>query len=84
MFSFQWSVINEMDKLQKLKSLDCRYNPLMDSDKNAQNVKQLIIAKIGQLEFINKCQVCSSFLISSAKENNVFCHKSINAVCYFI
>ncbi|KAJ6664663.1 hypothetical protein lerEdw1_006236 [Lerista edwardsae] len=53
----EWSVINELDKLQKLESFDCRNNPLMDSDKNAETVKQLIIAKIGQLTFLNKCQI---------------------------
>lgn len=54
---FQWSVINELDKLQKLESFDCRSNPLMDSEKNVETVKQLIIAKIGQLKFLNKSQV---------------------------
>ncbi|XP_066473109.1 tubulin-specific chaperone E isoform X2 [Tiliqua scincoides] len=53
----EWSVINELDKLQKLESFDCRNNPLMDSDKNTETVKQLIIAKIGRLAFINKCQI---------------------------
>ncbi|KAH0622500.1 hypothetical protein JD844_024867 [Phrynosoma platyrhinos] len=52
-----WSVINELDKLQKLQSLDCRNNPLMDTDKNVETVKQLLIAKIGQLKFLNKSQI---------------------------
>nr|XP_028579901.1 geranylgeranyl pyrophosphate synthase isoform X1 [Podarcis muralis]XP_028579902.1 geranylgeranyl pyrophosphate synthase isoform X1 [Podarcis muralis] len=53
----EWSVINELDKLQKLQSLDCRNNPLMDIEKNAATVKQLIIAKIGQLRFLNKSEI---------------------------
>lgn len=66
-FLFQWSVINELDKLQKLQSLDCRNNPLMDIEKNAATVKQLIIAKIGQLRFLNKSEVCRFFSISSVE-----------------
>ncbi|XP_053155766.1 tubulin-specific chaperone E isoform X2 [Hemicordylus capensis] len=53
----EWSVINELDKLQRLESFDCRNNPLMDTDKNIETVKQLIIAKIGQLKFLNKSQI---------------------------
>ncbi|KAJ7342272.1 hypothetical protein JRQ81_009991 [Phrynocephalus forsythii] len=53
----EWSVINELDKLPKLQSLDCRNNPLMDTDKNKETVKQLLIAKIGQLKFLNKSQI---------------------------
>ncbi|XP_042314489.1 tubulin-specific chaperone E [Sceloporus undulatus] len=53
----EWSVINELDKLQRLQSLDCRNNPLMDTDKNVETVKQLLIAKIGQLKFLNKSQI---------------------------
>nr|XP_020642664.1 tubulin-specific chaperone E isoform X1 [Pogona vitticeps]XP_020642673.1 tubulin-specific chaperone E isoform X1 [Pogona vitticeps] len=53
----EWSVINELDKLPKLQSLDCRNNPLMDTDKNIETVKQLLIAKIGQLKFLNKSQI---------------------------
>ncbi|XP_054831073.1 tubulin-specific chaperone E isoform X2 [Eublepharis macularius] len=53
----EWSVINELDKLQSLQSFDCRNNPLMNTDKNVETVKQLIIAKIGQLKFLNKSQI---------------------------
>ncbi|KAL8185869.1 UNVERIFIED_CONTAM: hypothetical protein K2H54_059164 [Gekko kuhli] len=53
----EWSVINELDKLQSLQSFDCRNNPLMDTDKNMETIKQLIIAKIGQLKFLNKSQI---------------------------
>ncbi|XP_077201808.1 tubulin-specific chaperone E isoform X2 [Paroedura picta] len=53
----EWSVINELDKLTSLQSFDCRNNPLMDTDKNIETMKQLIIAKIGQLKFLNKSQI---------------------------
>ncbi|XP_062831444.1 tubulin-specific chaperone E isoform X2 [Anolis carolinensis] len=53
----EWSVINELDKLQNLHSLDCRNNPLMETDKNMETVKQLLIAKIGQLNFLNKSAI---------------------------
>ncbi|XP_032071278.1 tubulin-specific chaperone E isoform X1 [Thamnophis elegans] len=53
----KWSVINELDKLQKLESFDCRNNPLMDSENNARTLEQLIIAKIGQLKFLNNSQI---------------------------
>ncbi|XP_060609833.2 geranylgeranyl pyrophosphate synthase isoform X1 [Anolis sagrei] len=53
----EWSVINELDKLQSLHSLDCRNNPLMETDKNMETVKQLLIAKIGQLKFLNKSEI---------------------------
>ncbi|XP_062980427.1 tubulin-specific chaperone E [Elgaria multicarinata webbii] len=53
----EWSVFSELDKLQKLQSLDCRNNPIMDTDENKETVKQLIIAKIGQLKFLNKSEI---------------------------
>ncbi|XP_044275976.1 tubulin-specific chaperone E isoform X1 [Varanus komodoensis] len=53
----EWSVFNELDKLQRLQSLDCRNNPVMDTEENRETVKQLIIAKIGQLKFLNKSEI---------------------------
>lgn len=67
-FLFQWSVINELDKLPKLQSLDCRNNPIMDTDKNIETIKQLLIAKIGQLKFLNKSQVWHFILIRNARK----------------
>ncbi|XP_023405064.1 tubulin-specific chaperone E [Loxodonta africana] len=53
----QWSFINELDKLQSLHSLSCVRNPLTEGNKDAQTIRQLIIAKIGQLKTLNKCEI---------------------------
>ncbi|EMP27272.1 Tubulin-specific chaperone E [Chelonia mydas] len=53
----QWSFINELDKLQCLQSLHCQNNPLMGTEKNPETVRQLIIAKIGQLKVLNKSEI---------------------------
>ncbi|GAB1301430.1 Tubulin-specific chaperone E [Apodemus speciosus] len=48
----EWSFINELDKLQSLQSLSCTRNPLTKGDK----AEEIIIAKIGQLKTLNRCQ----------------------------
>ncbi|NXX39554.1 TBCE protein, partial [Tricholaema leucomelas] len=53
----QWSSINELDKLPTLRSLQCHNNPLMDTEKNPETLRQLIIAKISQLEVLNKSEI---------------------------
>ncbi|XP_075564488.1 tubulin-specific chaperone E [Pelecanus crispus] len=53
----QWSSINELDKLPNLRSLQCHNNPIMDTEKNPETLRQLIIAKISQLEFLNKSEI---------------------------
>uniref|UniRef100_A0A8C0MFP0 Tubulin-specific chaperone E n=1 Tax=Canis lupus familiaris TaxID=9615 RepID=A0A8C0MFP0_CANLF len=53
----QWSFINELDKLQSLHALSCTRNPLMQEGKAAQTTHQFIIAKIGQLKTLNKCEI---------------------------
>ncbi|XP_039594051.1 tubulin-specific chaperone E [Polypterus senegalus] len=53
----QWSFVNELEKLQSLQQLSCLYNPLMTSEKSTETIRQLIIAKIGQLLFLNKSEV---------------------------
>ncbi|XP_025965673.1 tubulin-specific chaperone E [Dromaius novaehollandiae] len=53
----QWSSINELDKLPSLRSLQCHNNPLMDTEKNPETLRQLIIAKIGQLGVLNKSEI---------------------------
>ncbi|XP_008588204.1 PREDICTED: tubulin-specific chaperone E [Galeopterus variegatus] len=52
----QWSFFNELDKLQSLHALSCMRNPLTEGDK-AATTRQLIIAKIGQLKTLNKCEI---------------------------
>uniref|UniRef100_A0A6I8Q1G9 Tubulin-specific chaperone E n=1 Tax=Xenopus tropicalis TaxID=8364 RepID=A0A6I8Q1G9_XENTR len=53
----EWCVINEMNKLLHLESLNCHSNPLMDLEKNPETVRQLIIAKIENLKFLNKTEI---------------------------
>ncbi|XP_055002689.1 tubulin-specific chaperone E isoform X2 [Sorex araneus] len=52
----QWSFINELDKLQSLHSLSCMRNPLTEEGKK-ESSRQLIIAKIGQLKTLNRCEI---------------------------
>lgn len=67
--TFQWSSINELDKLPSLRALQCNNNPFMDTEKNPETLIQLIIAKISQLEVLNNCEVCdiSTNCMSSGK-----------------
>ncbi|XP_077607853.1 tubulin-specific chaperone E isoform X2 [Crocuta crocuta] len=53
----QWSFINELDKLQSLRALSCIRNPLTEGGSRAQTTRQFIIAKIGQLKTLNKCEI---------------------------
>ncbi|NXL89936.1 TBCE protein, partial [Alectura lathami] len=55
----QWSSINELEKLPALRSLECRNNPLLDTEKNPETLRQLLIAKISQLEVLNKSEIPS-------------------------
>ncbi|XP_011791147.1 PREDICTED: tubulin-specific chaperone E [Colobus angolensis palliatus] len=52
----QWSFFNELDKLPSLRALSCLRNPLTKEDKEANATRQLIIASIGQLKTLNKCE----------------------------
>ncbi|XP_044095259.1 tubulin-specific chaperone E isoform X2 [Neovison vison] len=53
----QWSFINELDKLPSLQALSCSRNPLTEGSKAAHTTRGLIIAKIGQLKTLNKCEI---------------------------
>uniref|UniRef100_H3AXL1 Tubulin-specific chaperone E n=1 Tax=Latimeria chalumnae TaxID=7897 RepID=H3AXL1_LATCH len=53
----QWCFMNELEKLKSLQQLNCMKNPLMKTEKNPETVRQLIIAKIGQLEVLNKSKI---------------------------
>ncbi|NXY84395.1 TBCE protein, partial [Alcedo cyanopectus] len=53
----QWSSINELDKLPSLLSLNCHNNPVMDTEKNPETLRQLIIAKISQLKVLNNSEI---------------------------
>nr|KAF6302633.1 tubulin folding cofactor E [Pipistrellus kuhlii] len=52
----QWSFIDELDKLRSLHSLSCLRNPLTVGSA-ARTSLQFIIAKIGQLRTLNRCEV---------------------------
>uniref|UniRef100_A0A9L0RU93 Tubulin folding cofactor E n=1 Tax=Equus caballus TaxID=9796 RepID=A0A9L0RU93_HORSE len=53
----QWSFINELDKLQSLDTLSCVRNPLTAGSKDSQTTRQFIIARIGQLKTLDRCQI---------------------------
>ncbi|KAJ8002234.1 hypothetical protein DPEC_G00177780 [Dallia pectoralis] len=53
----EWWVINELEKLQNLVQLSCRQNPLLSLETNPNTVKQQLIARVGQLEVIDRCTV---------------------------
>lgn len=54
----QWGVINELEKLRALVQLSCKRNPLMDLEKNCETTHQLLLARISNLEILNRCEVC--------------------------
>ncbi|RXN01620.1 Tubulin-specific chaperone E [Acipenser ruthenus] len=54
---FQWSFVNELEKLQSLQKLSCLNNPLMSAERNAGTAQQLIIAKIGKIQVFNKSNI---------------------------
>ncbi|KFQ52309.1 Tubulin-specific chaperone E [Pelecanus crispus] len=68
----QWSSINELDKLPNLRSLQCHNNPIMDTEKNPETLRQLIIAKISQLEFLNKSEVCDPSCYAELDYRKIF------------
>ncbi|MCJ8737494.1 hypothetical protein PDJAM_G00024680 [Pangasius djambal] len=53
----EWAVINELEKLRALVQLSCNQNPLVDMEKNRATTRQLLIARISQLEILNRSQV---------------------------
>lgn len=53
----QWGVVDELAKLPSLVKLCCRGNRLLSSDGNLKTANQLIIAKLGQLVFLDNCEV---------------------------
>uniref|UniRef100_A0A4W4DT25 Tubulin-specific chaperone E n=1 Tax=Electrophorus electricus TaxID=8005 RepID=A0A4W4DT25_ELEEL len=55
-FESIWDVINELDKLQALVQLSCKNNPLMELEDH-ETTRQLLIARISQLEKLDKSQV---------------------------
>lgn len=63
----QWSFIDELDKLPSLHSLSCLRNPLTVGSGAKSNL-QFIIAKIGQLRTLNRCEVGAPLGIFSTRK----------------
>lgn len=60
MFSFcvlKFSTVNELNKLQNLEQLKFNDNAIVECEKNAKTVRQLIIAKLGGLKVLNRTEV---------------------------
>ncbi|XP_045068441.1 tubulin-specific chaperone E-like isoform X1 [Coregonus clupeaformis] len=53
----EWWVINELEKLQSLVRLSCRQNPLLSRERNPNTAVQLLIARVGRLEALNRCTI---------------------------
>ncbi|KAM8772126.1 tubulin-specific chaperone E isoform 1-T2 [Acanthopagrus schlegelii] len=53
----EWGVVDELAKLPRLVKLSCRGNRLVSSDGNPRTANQLLIAKLGQLVFLNSCEI---------------------------
>ncbi|KAM4604358.1 tubulin-specific chaperone E isoform 1-T2 [Polymixia lowei] len=53
----EWCVVDELEKLQSLLELSCRHNALLSRDTNPQTANQLLIAKLSQLVYLNRCQI---------------------------
>ncbi|XP_030627219.1 tubulin-specific chaperone E [Chanos chanos] len=53
----EWWVVNEMEKLRALVQLSCRRNPLIDRERNHETARQLLIARLSQLEVLDMREV---------------------------
>ncbi|XP_015247781.1 PREDICTED: tubulin-specific chaperone E [Cyprinodon variegatus] len=53
----EWRVINDLTKLPDLVKLSCRNNKLLSRDGNLNTVNQMIIAKLGQLLYLNNSEI---------------------------
>lgn len=53
----EWCVVDELAKLPSLAHFSCRGNQLVSSDGNPKTANQLLIAKLGQLVFLNNCEI---------------------------
>uniref|UniRef100_A0A3B4AD77 Tubulin-specific chaperone E n=1 Tax=Periophthalmus magnuspinnatus TaxID=409849 RepID=A0A3B4AD77_9GOBI len=52
-----WRVVNELSKLRSLVQLSCKRNHLKAPDGNHRTTSQLLIAKLGRLLLLNKCEI---------------------------
>ncbi|XP_047228704.1 tubulin-specific chaperone E isoform X2 [Girardinichthys multiradiatus] len=58
-FHLMWCVVNELAKIPFLVKLSCRDNKLPSIDGNPNTVNQIIIAKLGQLIYLNNSEINS-------------------------
>lgn len=57
LFNFQWFVVDELAKLSNLVRFSCQGNRLLSKDGNPNTARQMVIAKLEQLVFLNNCTV---------------------------
>ncbi|XP_060708616.1 tubulin-specific chaperone E [Hemiscyllium ocellatum] len=53
----EFSTVNELNKLQSLEQLKFSDYAMVEREKNAKTVRQLIIAKLGRLSVLNKTEI---------------------------
>uniref|UniRef100_H3DRD3 Uncharacterized protein n=1 Tax=Tetraodon nigroviridis TaxID=99883 RepID=H3DRD3_TETNG len=53
----QWCVVDELAKLPSLVKLHCYGNQLVSRDRSPSTTNQLLIAKLGKLEFLNRTEI---------------------------
>lgn len=53
----EWWVVDELAKLPSLVHLSCRGNRLVSSDGNPETAYQMLIARVGQLVTLNRCEI---------------------------
>lgn len=53
----EWSVVNELAKLPLLVKFSCRDNKLVSSDGSPETLRQILIAKLGHLLYLNNSEI---------------------------
>ncbi|XP_072354601.1 tubulin-specific chaperone E isoform X2 [Scyliorhinus torazame] len=53
----EFSTVNELNKLQSLEQLKFSHYAMVEHEKNAKTVRQLIIAKLGHLNVLNRTEI---------------------------
>ncbi|KAI1896861.1 hypothetical protein AGOR_G00099210 [Albula goreensis] len=53
----EWSVVSELDKLASLQQLSIRRNPVLSRESNRETARQLVIARVAQLQFLDSMEV---------------------------
>uniref|UniRef100_A0A3P9MFD2 Tubulin-specific chaperone E n=1 Tax=Oryzias latipes TaxID=8090 RepID=A0A3P9MFD2_ORYLA len=55
----EWFVVDELAKLSSLVRFSCQGNRLLSKDGNPNTARQMVIAKLEQLVFLNNCTIIS-------------------------